>query len=246
MRRQSQISTSAGQAGTGGDGGRITINLNPNNGYIISPALENNDIKANAFFGSGGKIDITAKGIFGLTVVTREDLQRKLGTNDPTQLDPAQLPSNDITAISQNNPQLNGVVNVNSPEIDPTQAIVNLPTNTTDPSTRIVQACAAGDGKIAGEFVDTGRGGLPSRPDEALSGDAVWEDIRLRPTTTQERIPGNSESTAPTQQQVASIVPASGWIFNDKGEVTLISHTPQTHLSSQSSSSSSCVSVHRR
>ncbi|MDB9373355.1 filamentous hemagglutinin N-terminal domain-containing protein [Nodularia sphaerocarpa] len=246
MRRQSQISTSAGEEGTGGDGGQITINLSPDNGFIVSPLLENNDIKANAFFGTGGQIDITARGILGLTVITREDLQRELGTDDPRELDPARVPTNDITAISQNNPNLNGNVNVNSPEIDPNQAIVNLPANTIDTSKLIVQACAAGDGTIAGEFVDTGRGGLPSRPDEPLSGNAVWEDIRLRRTTTQEPIPSNIQNTAPSTQQVAVIVPATGWLFNDKGEVTLISQTNQDNLAPNWSSSSSCVSANRR
>ncbi|MDB9341350.1 MULTISPECIES: filamentous hemagglutinin N-terminal domain-containing protein [Cyanophyceae] len=241
MRRESQISTNASQNGNGGD---ITINLSPDKGFIVSPLLENNDIKANAFFGTGGKIDITAKGILGLTVITRDDLQRELGTNDPRELDPVKLPTNDITAISQTNPNLNGNVNVNSLELDPTQAIVNLPTNTTDSSTLIVQACAAGDGTIAGEFVDTGRGGLPSRPDEPLSGNAVWEDIRLRRTTTQEPISSNIQNTAPTTQQVAVIVPATGWVFNDKGEVTLISQTNQDNAPNLFSSSS-CVSTNR-
>jgi large exoprotein involved in heme utilization and adhesion len=132
----------------------------------------------------------------------------------------------------------------NSPQLDPTQAFVNLPTNTTDSSTLIVQACAAGDGTIAGEFVETGRGGLPSRPDEPLTGNAVWEDIRLRPTTTQEPISSNVQNTAPTTQPVAEIVPATGWVFNDKGEVTLISQTNQDNAPNLFGSSS-CVSTNR-
>ncbi|WP_105222027.1 filamentous hemagglutinin N-terminal domain-containing protein, partial [Gloeocapsopsis dulcis] len=51
LRRNSEISTTAGIAGSGGDGGDISIN---NARFIIAAPNENNDIKANAFLGQGG------------------------------------------------------------------------------------------------------------------------------------------------------------------------------------------------
>ncbi|MBW4562857.1 MAG: filamentous hemagglutinin N-terminal domain-containing protein [Mojavia pulchra JT2-VF2] len=243
FRRQSHISTTAGKVNAGGDGGIITINLDPNNGFIVSPALENNDIVANAFSGSGGKIEISAKGVIGLASLTREELEQKLGTTDPEKLDPQYLQTNDITAISQTNPQLNGIVSINSPNIDPSKGIVSLPTNATDSSKQIAQGCAAGDEKIVNEFIDIGHGGLPARPDEFLSSDAVWEDIRLTGTTTQQPSSRNITASAPAKQKAVLIVPATGWVFNSKGEVTLISHTPNSFPSW--SNSSSCAAKNK-
>ncbi|MBD2164925.1 filamentous hemagglutinin N-terminal domain-containing protein [Calothrix membranacea FACHB-236] len=230
FRRQSVVSTTAGRQGAGGDGGAIAINLDPNQGFIISPSSENNDIAANAFSGSGGTIEINAKGVIGLATLTRQELEQKLGTTDPEKLNSQFLASNDITAISQTNPQLNGIVSISSPDIDPSKGIVSLPTNASDPSQQIAQSCGAVIGKVASAFTDIGNGGLPPKPDELLSSDTVWQDIRLRNSTTEQ---GNiTQATVnPVKPKSVLIMPATGWVFNDNGEVTLISHTPKSSAS---------------
>ena len=48
-------------AGTGGDGGNIDIDSD----FIVAVPEENSDITANAFQGKGGRVQITAQGIFG-------------------------------------------------------------------------------------------------------------------------------------------------------------------------------------
>ncbi|MBD2337517.1 filamentous hemagglutinin N-terminal domain-containing protein [Calothrix sp. FACHB-156] len=237
FRRQSFISTTAGRQGAGGDGGAIAIKLNSNNGFIVSPALENNDIEANAFSGSGGTIEIDAKGVIGLATLTRQELEQKLGTTDPEKLDPQSLQTNDITAISQTDPQLNGVISISSPDIDPSKGIVSLPTNASDPSQQIAQNCGAGDEKTAGQFTDVGRGGLPPKPDELLSTDTVWEDIRLSANSLQTRSSSYSTTSKPAQQKAVLIMPATGWVLNDQGDVTLVSQTPKTAASWLNSSS---------
>ncbi|MGF1958114.1 MAG: filamentous hemagglutinin N-terminal domain-containing protein [Aulosira sp. DedVER01a] len=228
FRRNSVVSTTAGRQGAGGDGGAIAINLDPDRGFIVSPAVENNDISANAFSGSGGTIEINAKGVIGLATLTRQELEQKLGTTDPEKLDPQFLPTNDITAISQTNPQLNGIVSISSPDIDPSKGIVALPINATDPSQQIAQSCSAVNEKVASAFTDAGRGGLPPKPDEFLSSDTVWEDIRIRASTTQQSNSIPAATATPVKQKTVLIMPATGWVFNDKGEVTLISHTPKS------------------
>ncbi|BAY94681.1 MULTISPECIES: two-partner secretion domain-containing protein [unclassified Tolypothrix] len=236
FRRQSVVSTTAGRQGAGGNGGAIAINLDTNHGFIVSPALENNDIAANAFSGSGGTIEINAKGVIGLATLTRPELEQKLGTTDPEKLNPQFLGSNDITAISQTNPQLNGIVSISSPDIDPSKGIVSLPTNASDPSQQIAQSCGGVNKKAGSAFTDIGRGGLPPKPDELLSSDTVWEDIRLRNSTTEQ---GNTTQATvnPVKPKAVLIMPATGWVFNNKGEVTLISHTPQSSASWLNSSS---------
>jgi hypothetical protein len=74
-------------------------------------------------FGSGGNVQINATGIYGIAPLSRLDLVWLR----PTDLDPRQLPTHDITAISQTNPTLNGQVNLNTPDVDPSRGLVALP-----------------------------------------------------------------------------------------------------------------------
>ncbi|OUL36808.1 hypothetical protein BV372_05395 [Nostoc sp. T09] len=166
--------------------------------------------------------------MIGLATLTRQELEQKLGTTDPEKLDPQFLPTNDITAISQTNPQLNGIVSISSPDIDPSKGIVSLPINAADASQQIAQNCGAVNEKVASAFTDVGRGGLPPKPDEFLSSDTVWEDIRISSSTTQPPNSTHATTLTPAKQKTVLIMPATGWVFNDKGEVTLISHTPKS------------------
>jgi large exoprotein involved in heme utilization and adhesion len=221
LRRGAQISTTAGTARVGGNGGNI--NIDAPSGFIVAVPRENSDITANAFTGSGGRVQINAFGIFGMTVRSREDLVRLLGTNDPTQLDPRLLPTSDITAISQTNPSLNGQVTLNTLDVDPSRALVNLPVEPVN--TELAQGCHAGDPQAQSSFVVTGRGGLPPNPKEALSDDAVEVDLVRRNSEVEERsrrdVSTNSTRPAPTQ-----LVEAQGWVINDKGEVVLTATAP--------------------
>lgn len=111
LRRDGQISTNAGEAKEGGDGGNITLNIP--NGFVVTAPLENNDITANAFSGAGGKIIINTTGIFGFEQRSRADLVRLLQTDEPNLLNPQRLQTSDITAFSQQNPLLNGTIQIN-------------------------------------------------------------------------------------------------------------------------------------
>lgn len=62
LRRGSSISSTAGQAKTGGNGGNINIGA----GFIVAVPRENSNITANAFEGRGGNIKIATQGLFGL------------------------------------------------------------------------------------------------------------------------------------------------------------------------------------
>jgi len=216
LRNGSLISTTAGTASSGGNGGNITINTP----FVIAFPLENSDITANAFSGSGGRVSINATNLFNIAPLSRQDLEKLLGTSDPTKLDPQRLPTNDITAVSQQNADLSGTVQINTPDIDPTRGLVTLPTVTENTPKPISSSCAAFNELAGGSnFTITGRGGLPPSPDQPLTSDVVWTDTRL-PTTTQHQ--HKTHAAKPKPQPVA-IVPATGWVFNGKGEVTLIS-----------------------
>ncbi|MER3491285.1 MAG: hypothetical protein C4323_02510 [Mastigocladus sp. ERB_26_2] len=83
LRNNSQISTTAGTTGTGGDGGNITIDTP----FIVAFPLENSDITANSFRGSGGKIVIKTQGLFGINPLSQQDLEKLR----PQDLDPNKL-----------------------------------------------------------------------------------------------------------------------------------------------------------
>ncbi|MBW4572457.1 MAG: filamentous hemagglutinin N-terminal domain-containing protein [Tolypothrix carrinoi HA7290-LM1] len=224
LRNESLISANA-RGQQGGNGGNITINT-----PFIVAFPQNNDITANAGNGSGGRVIINAT-LFGIAPLSAADL-RRLRPND---LDPRQLPTSDITAISRDNPSLSLPVQVNSPDVDPSRGLVELPETVTDRTQQIAQnPCQQG---VGNEFFVTGRGGLPTTPNQTLSSDNVRVDL-LQPVASS----GNSRSAAikPATNRTATRVPAKGWILNDKGQVVLTAYDP-TNTASQRSFSTAAA-----
>jgi len=206
MRHNSNISTTAGNDENPGNGGNITIN----SPFILANPAEDTDISANAFTGNGGKVTISAQGIFGI------------------QFQKVDTPESDITASSTGG-GINGTVNLNISGIDPSRGLVALPAVVVDNSRLIAQGCAAGDGTTGSKFIVTGRGGLPPNPGEPLSSDAVWSDARL-PTVTIKKHRAQITAPKPSSPAAVPIVPATGWVFNGKGEVTLTASAPTEPL----------------
>jgi filamentous hemagglutinin family protein len=197
LRRGSLISATAGTNQAGGNGGNISIN----SPFIVAVPQENSDIRANAFSGNGGTVTINAQGIFGIQ-----------SRQQPTS-------QSDITASSTGG-GIDGVVDINTLDIDPNRGFINLPTNVVNTLSLVAQSCSA-FGKKGSEFIVTGRGGLPLGPDDFLSSDVVWSDTRLTALPVLPS-PGVTRKVRKTADGVA-IVPATGWVFDEKkGEVTLI------------------------
>jgi filamentous hemagglutinin family protein len=215
LRNGSQISTSAGTAQKGGDGGNISINTP----FIVAVPPENSAISANAFTGRGGNIQVTAQAIFG------------------TQFRPQDTSLSDITASSQFGIQ--GTVQINTPDVDPSRGLANLPTEVVDASNQIDQTCPAG-GKIAqNEFIITGRGGLPDNPSQTLSNDAVWTDLRPIPQTAATRL-SSQAAKLPTHSKAVSLVEAQGWVINHQGQVVLTASAPSVTPESSRLTSVAC------
>jgi hypothetical protein len=80
------------------------------------------------------------------------------------------------------------------------------------------------------QFIVTGRGGLPPNPSEPLSSDAVWSDTRLLATTLKKHHEKTVCAPKPSTPAAVPIVPATGWVFNGKGEVTLTASAPTESL----------------
>jgi filamentous hemagglutinin family protein len=212
----SQISTSAGRrVQGGGDGGNITVNT----GVLNAASTSNSDIAANAYSGRGGTVNIRSQvGILGIEPRSRTELRSLLNTTNPIDIDPQNLPSNDITAISQLSPKLEGQVNINAPDLDLTRELTLLPTDIIDVSRLVAQGCAVGlrTANNLSELVITGRGGLAPVPTELLNSVtpiAHW-------ITAANSVPNARNS--PAAPSPAPVLEAQGWVTDAKGQVQLV------------------------
>ncbi|ABW29936.1 beta strand repeat-containing protein [Acaryochloris marina] len=200
LRNGSLISTTAGGDATGGD-----INIDAQ--LVAAFPFENSDITANALSGPGGNITITTQGVFGLEV-------RNTLTN-----------ASDITAFSQTNPQLNGIVEIITPEVDPSENLSEQP-ETVEKPTEIARGCKAQT--ASSSFVSKGRGGLPQNPDAALSGEAIWQDLRAQEIQPAQQ-PINQTLPQSTSQTFLSStsqwVEAKAWQRLSNGKVKLVGNS---------------------
>ncbi|MBD2208529.1 filamentous hemagglutinin N-terminal domain-containing protein [Nostoc linckia FACHB-104] len=193
--QNSRVSTNAGNAGAGGNGGNVIIGTN----FIVTVPKDNNNITANAFFGRGGNVDITATSLFGIA-------NQQQGTS-----------GNKITASSEFG--VAGTVSINNLDIDPASGLVELPDAPNDPSDRIIASCAATEGN---SFIITGRGGLPVDPTATIRDQTLLSD--LRDFTTAQNRNQSINSSPPTQE---FIIAATSWVINAQGEVELVASVPQ-------------------
>ncbi|MEL6814576.1 MAG: filamentous hemagglutinin N-terminal domain-containing protein [Cyanobacteria bacterium J06598_3] len=216
LRRQGQISATAGELGTSGDGGNIDIST----GFIVAPAAENSDITANAFAGTGGNITIDTNGLVGIAFRN------------------ALTPLSDVTASSEFG--LAGTVTVEGIAEEITPETIELPAALADPAPRLVVGCLLDEDA---NFVVTGRGGIPANPREILNQGLIWQDPRREPSPTEPSptelnstetnltetnlTETNSRGTDTARRNTSatppSIVEAQQWQVNEQGEVELLS-----------------------
>jgi filamentous hemagglutinin family protein len=186
LRDGSAIATNGRTSSTGGN---ITINTG------VLAALENSDITANAERGDGGRVQINSQAIFG----TQYRLQ-------PTR-------QSDITASSTFGRE--GEVRLNTPDVNPSQGLLDLSPQFVDTSRQIVLGCSADEDN---RLSLTGRG-VPPQPAEALRSEAVIFN----------QVENESETVTP-ENTPNQIVEATGWIRNDRGEIVLVASPPTNSL----------------
>lgn len=195
LRRQSDITTIS------------TGNSNGGNVAIDSPlliGLDNSNIIANAGTGRGGNIGITTQALIGLAV--------------RNTLTPLTDPTNDITASSASN--LNGTVQINTIGIDPNAGLIALPGDLIDPTQQIAAGCQDSQGS---RFIVTGRGGVPTTPENHLPiHNRAWTDLReMSQRQTQ------SIAQAPQAPQTQGLVEATQWQKHTAtGKVELMAPQP--------------------
>ena len=156
IRRGAQISTNAGTAQQGGDGGNIDINSK----IIVAVPEENSDITANAFEGKGGNIDIDTQAIFGIEPASANVPER-----------------NDITASSELG--ITGNINLNAPDNSSIQnSLTDLQQNPIDTNALIANSCIARSRQQESTFNITGAGGLPQRPGHTAASDYSTGEVQ--------------------------------------------------------------------
>ncbi|MEG3921501.1 filamentous hemagglutinin N-terminal domain-containing protein [Microcoleus sp. T3_A4] len=235
LRHNSRITTDAGTS----DGGNININSD----ILVALPQENSDITANARTAGGGRVNIDVPNVFGFTAASREQVRSRLGISDPEfaalQVSPTSLiPSSDIAAISQSGgAALQGAVTFSSVGVNPVQGLVELPQNVINPTALIAaNPCIQG---AENEFTVTGRGGLPPSPHEVLSS-------AEEPLPWVEPAVGGSQhiegQRASIEVRPTEIMPAQGWVMDDRGQVTLVAYNSGGGASFRSPKSTSvCV-----
>ena len=221
LRDNSFISTTAGLAGSGGDGGNITLETP----LLVAFPTENNDITANAFTGNGGQIQIQTDAILGL--------------QPRSQL----TPLSDITASSAFG--VSGEVSITEFSIEPDSNLFEAPPPFLDPSQLVILGCS-----LDSEFVAIGRGGLPGDPNHRVESDRPWDDVRdLSPFRRSrfslspgpgDRLPLVSSSSSPSSSSPSPFpLEATGWQPTSTGTIALIT-SPSSPISEVHSPSTAC------
>ena len=145
LRHGAQISTTAGTAEKGGDGGEIDINSK----FIVAIPEENSDISANAYTGRGGKVQINSQGIFGI------------------EKRPKPTDKSDITVSSTFG--ISGLININALDTTSIQnSFTGFSPNVIDTNALIANSCISRSSKQEGTFLITGSGALRSSPGDGL------------------------------------------------------------------------------
>ncbi|QLE45919.1 filamentous hemagglutinin N-terminal domain-containing protein (plasmid) [Nostoc sp. C052] len=209
LRDRSSITTNA--TGKNIPGGNISIDAKQ--GFIIAVPQENSDISANSLDFRGGNVTINAQAIFG------------------TQFRKTPTSASDITATGVS-PQFNGSVQINTPDVDPNNGLVQLPTDFVDRSGLIAQGCPANKGN---SFTITGRGGLPPLPTQALRTNQTatvnWvtlnpQEQRSASVVENSHLRGIKSPKLEVPQISPTIVEATGWVISKSGTVELTALTP--------------------
>ncbi|WP_159786250.1 filamentous hemagglutinin N-terminal domain-containing protein [Sodalinema gerasimenkoae] len=183
----SQVTTNAVGSATGGNIEIDTATLT---------ALENSNINANAQEDFAGRVVLNTQGLFG------------------TEFREESTPNSDITATSALGPDFSGIVEINTPEVDPVSALIEL-------EDRPVNAAVDQNPCIQGsetEFVQTGSSGLPPGPNDPFTGTTGWEDLRLDPLDDPQV---RDDSTEPLPSTPTQIRQAQTWHVNAEGELVL-------------------------
>ncbi|WP_427159379.1 filamentous hemagglutinin N-terminal domain-containing protein [Aliinostoc sp. HNIBRCY26] len=200
LRGNSTITTNA--IGNNVIGGNINIDTK------LLAAFENSDISANSADFRGGRVKVSAQGIIG------------------TQFRTSLTPESDITATGAT-PELSGTVEINTPEVDPSRGLTELPSNLLDVSNQIAQKCHAGESRArrSNQFLITGKGGIPTNPYDTLQNESAianWINVDNINNTAQ----NHTNYTKITSSPETPIIEAQALVSDSNGNLILTANIP--------------------
>jgi len=122
---------------------------------------------------------------------------------------------------------VDGEIDINEPDVDPTQNLLELPQNLVDTSQKFDEICSPRR-QADNSFIYTGRGGLPLSPDEPLTGLEIIENWVYLPSQTaltrQDRDKFNVPSLAKYSRK---IVEAQKIVVDKNGDTYLVAEFPR-------------------
>ena len=182
------------------NGGNVTIDTD----FVIAfPAQsEGNDIVANASEGSGGNIEIFSEAILGL----------EEGKSTPGNM------TNDLDVSSEFG--FSGNLSLNTPDVDATEGIRDLPVGAIAADDSVRQACSADVNSNSLSLA--GRGNIPPKPTDILSSNYI---VTSEPSQVSKNQNHNSHDTGMTIEPIVTamgkIYPARDLKVTSTGEIIL-------------------------
>lgn len=201
---------------SGGDAGNITLDVAdtitldngnpPVNTPFLEPILQNTAGETGIFassvagsIGNGGSIDVRAGSIEfinngAIAAVTQAGTGGNITINAESLLGIEARPlnnlTNDINASSKFD--LDGTVNINTPDVNPTDGATELPVNRIKEQNQVAQTCSSNQAiGIANNLLLTGKGGLSTSPVAPLSSESIIEKIEHRASAA--KVEGHQE-----------------------------------------------------
>jgi filamentous hemagglutinin family protein len=218
LRGGSSISAQAKNNTSGGN-----INIIAPEGFIVALPNQNNDIIAIADRGKGGKIEINVNRVYGFA---QNRIQQILPANDPSSI--LNNGENDLNS-SSGNPQLSGILNINTQQLDPAKDRTKTPENVVETDETVAQSCSVAAQLAEGinSFIITGRGGLQQNGTQPRTHDTIrisQEQSGRRDKKT--RRSGEVISLDENKKTFSSdeVIPARGMAVNEKGQIVLTAY----------------------
>ncbi|MGA9379742.1 MAG: hypothetical protein WBV73_13345, partial [Phormidium sp.] len=215
VNNQGSISA-ASQKGSGGN-----ITLNSQNIVLRRQSVISADAGVG---GTEGNININTEIMIlsgGSKIIT--DAESPTGGSNinisaPSGSDLLLIVSQDSIINARGELTIEGEVEVKAPEMPKVEVV--------DATNLIAQSCP--EGEEVSTFYVTGRGGIPTNPNEPLSGDLFWEDLRIPQVSKGAGVQRSRNGEESYQTQ--TIVEAQGWVIGSKGEVILTAETAKFTL----------------
>ncbi len=192
------LGNSAATAAAKGTGNGGNINIQADNLVV----LENSELTADADVGKGGNIAINTQSLF------------KCGECQ-------------ISASSQVG--VDGVVNIiNTLEPNTNLEIVDLPEQLAQPQQAVTLACSGEQKPDTSTITINGRGGLPPRPNEALSSQSLVSFARsdLKAEQSSDNMVNSNVVNSDVADSRKLPSPAKSWYINNQGVVVLTAKSP--------------------